>query len=117
MAGKDLFKWIHEEDPEAVCAMAGLCDPSAKLTPLTPPLHAAASKLLAIRDDDQCNTCQLVMAEAASALSDPVSDCSGPNGIVRDEKTRRGGVCKCPATPASWSWRGLHVLSGAEFPI
>jgi hypothetical protein len=71
--GKELFKWIHEEDPDAVCAMAGLCDPSTHLMPLTPPLREAASSLLSAQNDEQCNTCQLVVVEAASALSDPES--------------------------------------------
>lgn len=56
--------------------MIGVCDQSERLPALPAPLREAAAQLLAVNDDDQCNTCQLVVIEASSAISDPVNYCS-----------------------------------------
>lgn len=51
---------------------SGFCQ-SETFPQLPPKLLAAVSSMLDVQDQDQCNTCQLVIVEASSMLSDPVS--------------------------------------------
>ena len=67
-----MFDWVHKEEPEEMCEMAGFCPAPPAFPRLPPGLQEAAVKLLELQDEDQCNTCQLVIVEASSVLADPV---------------------------------------------
>lgn len=71
-----MFEWVHKEKPEEMCVTAGFCPPMSRLALLPTSLNTLATKAFALQDDDQCNTCQLVIIEASSVLSDPVSHTS-----------------------------------------
>lgn len=77
--GQELFNWIHEEKPEEMCILAGFCSETQPLQKLPPSLKPIVVHWLELQtpsqelhDEDQCNTCQLVILEAASVLSQPV---------------------------------------------
>lgn len=53
--------------------MASFCPPASTFPRLPPRVVKAVTQVLEVQDDDQCNTCQLVVVEASSMLSDPVS--------------------------------------------
>ena len=72
-AGKQVFEWVHEEKPEEMCVTVGFCPAASSFTYLPSALTDLAKKTFSVQDDDQCNTCQLVILEASSVLSDPVS--------------------------------------------
>ena len=72
-AGKQVFEWVHKEKPEEMCVTAGFCPAASLLAMYQPQLSGFAKTVFPVQKEDQCNTCQLVILEASSVLSDPVS--------------------------------------------
>lgn len=72
-AGSQIFAFIHESDPEEICEQATMCDASIALPELPEGLKKKTSQLFDVQDEDECNTCKLVIVQIASALADPVS--------------------------------------------
>ena len=93
LAGQQILAFIHQEDPEEICEMAQLCDPSLALPELPQPLKAKTKALFQLKDDDECNTCKLVIVQASAALADPVRCCPDSDCFLFHSETH----CSLPS--------------------
>lgn len=50
-----------------------MCDASMALPHVPQAIKDTTAPLFDVGDDDQCNTCKLVLVQASAALADPVS--------------------------------------------
>ena len=100
-AGPMAFELVHDLDPEGVCESIKVCEPvGGASTAVIAPRYldtwwSAAQRSGAqalLKDQDNCDTCKLVVLEGAAILRNPVSPAQF-----------------CPAS-AQCSWRHCHSL-------
>ena len=81
-AGPMAFELVHDLDPEGVCESIKVCEPVAGAsTAVIAPKYLDAWRSAAqrsgaqdlLKDQDNCDTCKLVVLEGAAILRNPVS--------------------------------------------
>ena len=81
-AGPMAFELVHDLDPEGVCESIKVCEPVAGAgTAVIAPRYLDAWRSAAqrsgvqalLKDQDNCDTCKLVVLEGAAILRNPVS--------------------------------------------